>query len=188
MSATQERIQSLAQKMNNLGESSDQINQIVIIITTIAEQTNLLALNASIEAARAGEYGKGFAVVAEEVRKLAEQSGAAATEISSITREIQQKTGEGLNETSLGVDEMNKSMQLVNGTRERFIQLVAAIEDVSTQAQWVADASGKMNQASRKVAEAMDEQARGVDQIPQTAATLNSISGEISEQMAGFKL
>ena len=188
MSATQERIQSLAQKMNNLGESSDQINQIVSIISTIAEQTNLLALNASIEAARAGEYGKGFAVVAEEVRKLAEQSGAAATEISSITREIQQKTGEGLNETSLGVEEMNKSMQLVNSTREKFVQLVASIEDVSKQAQRVAEASGKMNQASRKVAEAMDEQARGVDQIPQTAATLNSISGEISEQMSSFKL
>ena len=67
-----------------LKTSSAQIGEIVGLISTIAGQTNLLALNAAIEAARAGEQGRGFAVVAEEVRKLAEQSEAAAHQIKDL--------------------------------------------------------------------------------------------------------
>ena len=67
-----------------LGVKSEQVGGIITTITGIAQQTNLLALNAAIEAARAGEQGRGFAVVAEEVRKLAEESQAAAQSIADL--------------------------------------------------------------------------------------------------------
>ena len=83
------RLATLDTSMNNLRISSQEITEIVSLVTSIADQTNLLALNASIEAARAGEHGKGFSVVADEVRKLAEETKNAVQNVSSLIRDTE---------------------------------------------------------------------------------------------------
>jgi methyl-accepting chemotaxis protein len=89
MNEIRQQIQETAKRMKRLGESSQEIGEIVDVITDIAEQTNVLALNAAIQAAAAGEAGRAFAVVAEEVQLLAERSGEATTQIAGLVRGIQ---------------------------------------------------------------------------------------------------
>lgn len=88
MNEIDETIREASGIVQKLGERSQEIGDIVSMITDIANQTNLLALNAAIEAARAGEHGRGFAVVAEEIRKLAEQSAHSAKKIAEMITEI----------------------------------------------------------------------------------------------------
>ena len=96
MNTIRETIQDTSKRIKRLGESSQEIGNIVELINDIAEQTNILALNASIQASMAGEAGRGFAVVADEVQRLAERSTNATKQIEVLVRTIQADTNEAV--------------------------------------------------------------------------------------------
>ncbi|MBX3592787.1 MAG: type IV pili methyl-accepting chemotaxis transducer N-terminal domain-containing protein, partial [Burkholderiaceae bacterium] len=111
MNGIRDQIQDTAKRIKRLGESSQEIGEIVELISDITEQTNVLALNAAIQAASAGEAGRGFTIVAEEVQRLAERSAEATKQISALIRTIQTDTADA-------VAAMERSTQgVVEGTR-----------------------------------------------------------------------
>lgn len=140
-----------AEKIEELGRSSDSIGKIIGTIDDIADQTNLLALNAAIEAARAGEQGRGFAVVADEVRKLAERTTSATKEIAAMIETIQ-------HETKLAVEAMRSGTIKVDAGVEAAGRAGDALRDIIAGAE-------KQNEMITQIATAATEQAAATEQV-----------------------
>ena len=134
----------VSEAIGELSPRSERIGGIVATITGIAEQTNLLALNAAIEAARAGEQGRGFAVVAEEVRKLAEESQAAAGQIATLIEEIQTDTNKVVDVVADGAKRTEDGVATVEQTREAFEQIGLSVEQMTGRVAEIATAIGQI--------------------------------------------
>ena len=157
MLTIQSDVNATASAIAELGDKSNQVGQIVDTISEIAEQTNLLSLNAAIEAARAGEHGRGFAVVAEEVSKLANQTDEAAKEIAKIITQVQ-------NETTMAIQNMDKSRQgvetgvlSVRQTVDSFKEIFASIENLTSKINEIKMLSDKQRDGSQQVQQAVHD-------------------------------
>jgi len=118
-------IESFRKETELLNDNTAQINNIINMVEEISDQTNLLALNASIESVRAGEAGKGFAVVSEEIKKLADQSKMATSDISNIIRELRKGINRINDEVEIGTSQINENNELA----EKVVQVFENIYD-----------------------------------------------------------
>ncbi len=160
-------------KVKRLGEASQQISKVVVLIDQIALKTNMLAVNASIEAARAGEEGRGFAVVAEEVGALAAQSATATKEIARIVETIQQETSEV-------VESMEAStLQVVEGTNK--------VEDARKSLSQIVEVARRVNELFQGISNATTSQvqtSQSVKQVMENLSTQSQKSSETSREVA----
>ncbi|WP_185970938.1 methyl-accepting chemotaxis protein [Alkalicoccobacillus porphyridii] len=184
MNTIQETSSVVSQRMNQLGESSREINQVTNVIKDIAEQTNLLALNASIEAARAGETGKGFAVVAEEVRKLAEQSAAANNQIKTIILKIQDQVELASHAMNVGGVEVEKGIQVAKQADHSFDQIDEYMSDMLSKINHVKTESMQISSDARQFVDVFKEVSASA---AETSSEMQSVSASTEEQLASME-
>ncbi|AEE91976.1 Methyl-accepting chemotaxis sensory transducer with Cache sensor [Tepidanaerobacter acetatoxydans Re1] len=200
---------TIKEKITQLEKKSDQIGEIVSLITSIADQTNLLALNAAIEAAHAGDQGKGFAVVAEEVRKLAEESRQAAKGIEEIIDAIKTDVKTASSAAKEGTRSAKEGSVLVSNAGEAFHMIlqdvtsisnqlqdvVAVVEEISAETQTMASSMQQVTSISQNflnniesAAAASEEQTALNREVSEVAVKLSNMAEELRNLISRFKL
>ena len=190
-----ETVSESSKVMVSLGERSKQIGDIIRVISEIADQTNLLALNAAIEAARAGEQGKGFAVVADEVRKLAERTAKATSEIGSMIGAIQEEVQKSV--TSM--DEVSKmvgtGVEFSTQTGDALEKIVSSVSELQMMVQQIASATEEMSATSEHisgdimaVAKVAKETSTGSEQIAGASSEVARLASRLLTMGDHFKV
>ncbi|MGA8272350.1 MAG: methyl-accepting chemotaxis protein, partial [Candidatus Sulfotelmatobacter sp.] len=174
--------------VSKLGESSNEIGQVIKVITSIAQQTNLLALNATIEAARAGEAGKGFAVVANEVKELAKETAKATEDISRKIEAIQTDTKAAVE----AIASISEVINQVNGISNTIATAVeeqnATTNEMARNVSEAAHGSGEITSNIAGVAQAAESTSRGAGDTQKAAQQLVETSAELRRLLEQFKI
>jgi methyl-accepting chemotaxis protein len=190
MHSIDKHTESTVKVITSLNEKANEIQEIVSLITSFAEQTNLLALNASIEAARSGSHGAGFAVVAQEVRKLAEESGKATTEIARLINQIKSETSEAVTVTDQGSQSVKEGLVLVTHASNSFKEISGSIFEITNDIREVDQLSNEINWNIQEIASSIDEiktiSIQNSENVQQVAASTETQSVTMQEIVASI--
>lgn len=201
MNKIQETVVASAEVINRLGERSEEIGKILMVIEDVTKRTNLLALNAAILAAQAGEQGKGFAVVADEIKKLAEQTDSKTKEIAQLITNVQSEAKDavrtvrdGAKSVEEGVrlsleagDALKKILESSKKSNDMAREIDRATREQSRGIRQVTEAMQRISQMVQQIANATQEQTRGSEQIMQAGERMRDMTRQVktsSEEQA----
>ena len=195
MDSIREQIQDTSKRIKRLGESSQEIGDIVSLINDIADQTNILALNAAIQASMAGDAGRGFAVVADEVQRLAERSSSATKQIEALVKTIQADTNEAVISMEQTTTEVVRGARLAQdaGVSLEEIEkvsksLAALIQNISNAARQQASSAGHISSTMNVIQEITSQTSAGTTATAQSIGNLAKMASEMRESVSGFTL
>ena len=195
MDTIREQIQDTSKRIKRLGESSQEIGDIVSLINEIAEQTNILALNAAIQAAMAGEAGRGFAVVADEVQRLAERSATATKQIAGLVKTIQTDTNEAVSSMEQTTAEVVKGAELAHSAgialeeiENVSTNLAELIQDISEAARHQATTSAHISNTMNVIQEITSQTLSGTNDTATSIGELAEMAVDMKHSVSGFIL
>ncbi|MBI6855961.1 methyl-accepting chemotaxis protein [Pseudomonas lijiangensis] len=195
MDNIREQIQDTSKRIKRLGESSQEIGDIVSLIDDIADQTNILALNAAIQASMAGDAGRGFAVVADEVQRLAERSSSATKQIEMLVRAIQNDTNEAVISMEQTTSEVVRGARLaqdagvaleeIEGVSRVLAELIESITDAARQQ---ASSAGQISQTMTVIQQTSTQTTSGTAATAESIGNLAKMASEMRRSVSGFTL
>lgn len=195
MTALREQIQDTSKRIKRLGESSQEIGNIIEFINDIAEQTNTLALNASIQAAMAGEAGRGFAVVADEVQRLAERAANATRQVETLVKTIQADTNEAIismerstQNVVVGAKSAEEAGQALTRIETSSQELARLITEISAAARKESAQATKIAGTMQVIRDIAIQTSGSANRTANAVEELNALSIKLRESVAGFKL
>lgn len=195
MDNIREQIQETSKRIKRLGESSQEIGNIVELIEDIADQTNILALNAAMQAAMAGEAGRGFAVVADEVQRLAERSTNATKQIEALVKTIQADTSEAVTsmeastaEVVAGAERAEAAGEALKRIEQVSGQIAMEIETIAASAAAQSADAQSINDTMHVIQEITNQTSEGTGQTSQSIEMLAGMSEELRNTVARFRL
>ena len=188
-------VASTAKKVKQLAESSQEIGQIVEIISGISEKTNLLAFNASVEAARAGEHGEGFRIVAEEVRRLADRITESTKDIQQLVTAIQQDTTSVLQGMETSTAEVVNGSTLIRMTKQNLQSLAETsqqidrhLKSISTNSINQTNTSSQVNEKINGIATVAQTNSAKAQHVVQSLRSLVQEAENLQSSVSQFKL
>ncbi|MDC9725302.1 MAG: methyl-accepting chemotaxis protein [Gammaproteobacteria bacterium] len=195
MDTIREHIQETSKRIKRLGESSQEIGDIVELINDIAEQTNILSLNAAIQATMAGEAGRGFAVVADEVQRLAERSSNATKQIDALVRTIQSDTSEAISSMEQSTSGVVLGAQLSQDAGTALEQIEAVSHQLADLINNISDAAKQQAQAAIGTSDSMNviqeiamQTSTGTNESAASIGRLLDLTDDLRKSISGFTL
>jgi twitching motility protein PilJ len=195
MDTIREQIQETSKRIKRLGESSQEIGEIVGLIDDIADQTNILALNAAIQAAMAGEAGRGFAVVADEIQRLAERSSNATKQIDALVKTIQGDTNEAVSSMEQSTAGVVSGAKIAERAGEALaeiekvsVQLAGQIENISQTSRTQAAVASNISGTMTIIQEITTQASNGINETAASIERLGTLANELKTSVTRFKL
>jgi twitching motility protein PilJ len=195
MNTIRETIQETSKRIKRLGESSQEIGNIVELINDIAEQTNILALNASIQSSMAGEAGRGFAIVADEVQRLAERAANATRQIEALVRAIQADTNDAVASMERSTTDVVGGAQLAENAGASLTeielvsqQIAALVHNISASARTQAQSGQNVARNMQVLREISAQTADSTTSTSQAIVKLAELSAGLRTSVSGFRL
>ncbi len=195
MDTIREQIQETSKRIKRLGESSQEIGDIVGLITEIADQTNILALNAAIQASTAGEAGRGFAVVADEVQRLAERAGNATKQIEALVKTIQSDTNEAVSSMEASTTNVVSGAKMAEDAGGALVEIENVSDELASLIQGISTSASKQASVALDVSNTMNviqeitlQTSEGTEETSASIGNLSELANELRKSVAGFKL